>query len=122
MLSSPPLYGGGAIATWIFRGDPDRLDIDGYLKADLGTISWEVGEHPGEVVVGDTVFLWRGAGQADDLAGVVAECRVASAPEHRRPDAAFLRYWKGGAPPTAGFRADLIVVRVANRRQVIRAN
>ena len=70
------------MTAWIFQGNPDRFDMDGYLRlaqerAEL--IRWRVKQHPARVGIGDQVFLWRahGSGKFGE-AGIVAECIVIS--------------------------------------------
>lgn len=65
------------------------------------------------------VFLWRSAGSDRDASGVVAECRVASPVSHRGVDTESLPFWKG-EEPKAEDSVDLIVIRVAGTRQVLK--
>lgn len=107
------------MATWIFQANPDKFDLEGYLNANLGTISWVVRQHREEVSVGDTVFIWRSVGKERDLSGVVAECRVASSVEERGEEPNALLFWKGELPKVED-RVQLIVLRVANARQILK--
>jgi hypothetical protein len=60
--------------TWIFQGNPDRFDIDGFLKQNVGQLSWLVSRYKDDIGIGDTVYLWRSGGDA----GIVGEAEVMS--------------------------------------------
>jgi hypothetical protein len=38
---------GTSMRTWIFQGNPEVFDIEGYLAASAGLISWSVGRYDG---------------------------------------------------------------------------
>ena len=75
--------------TWIFQGNPDRFDLDKYLEMTRH-IYWSVTRksYQNRVKVGDCVFLWRAAGKANAIPGVVAlgyveeSCCPVSAVQH----------------------------------------
>ena len=46
------------MAAWLFQGNPDRFDVDAYLRADRH-VYWTVARHENDIAVGDRVFLWR---------------------------------------------------------------
>ena len=103
------------MATWIFQGNPEKFDIDGYLRAGLSTITWVVRQHRSRVAPGDKVFLWRSGAAA----GVVAECRVVSNVEDLPPDPAtmpFARTFDLKVEP----RVELILIRLATSKEVIK--
>ncbi|MDM0076922.1 EVE domain-containing protein [Variovorax sp. J2P1-59] len=107
------------MAAWIFQGNPEKFDLDGYLRADLGTITWVVRQQANKIAVGDTVYIWRSAGKDKEASGIVAECRVASpvAPMPSEPEAA--PFWKEPSPDNEN-RVSLIVLRIASSRQVLK--
>jgi hypothetical protein len=48
--------------TWIFQGNPDDYDIDGYLNSRPAQLDWLVTRYASEIAVGDRVYLWRKQG------------------------------------------------------------
>ncbi len=96
---------------WIFQGDPDRFDIDGYL-ASRDDILWTIDQaHFRDLIEpGDQVFLWRAAGKKKLLTGVVAagvvtdrgrtraeppeDATLGSAPRESQELRVGLRLWK----------------------------
>lgn len=108
------------MATWIFQGNPDKFDIDGYLAADLASITWLVRQHRGEIAVGDVVFLWKSLGAKKNPSGVIAECRVASEVRPRPDDAAARPFWVDGSSTASEPRVELIVIRVARAKEVLK--
>ncbi len=63
---------------WIFQGSPKRYDIDDYL-ARYPLVYWSCPTMAKEMVLGDSVHLWR----ADPSPGVVAEGVIAELPVER---------------------------------------
>ena len=60
------------MVSYLFQGNPDRFDIDGYLQAAVDQdrdISWSVKQHKNIIQPGDTVFLWRAAGRDKNDSG-----------------------------------------------------
>lgn len=108
------------MATWIFQGNPKRFDIEGYLAAEQGTITWLVRQHRSELAIGDTVFLWQSEAGDPERGGIVAECRVASLPAERAPDPASLRFWIVPEEAKVEHRVDLVVLRIAGRKEMLR--
>lgn len=105
--------------TWIFQCNPDRFDIDGFLKHNVGQLSWLVARYKDDIGIGDTVYLWR----SGDDAGIVGEAEVIGPVETRQDDPDALPYWIGGdegAEPAPRVRMRL--KRVANGREVIQRN
>jgi len=107
------------MAAWIFQGNPEKFDLDGYLRADLGTITWVVRQQADKIAVGDTVYIWRSAGKDKDASGIVAECRVASPIAAMPSELEAAQFWKEPSPHIEN-RASLVVVRVAGTRQVLK--
>jgi len=66
--------------TWIFQGNPDVFDIDSYLAATAGLITWRVARYAEQIEPGDTVYIWRSQGDQPQMAGIVAEGTVVEPP------------------------------------------
>jgi hypothetical protein len=45
--------------TWIFQGNPDDYDIDGYLASRPPRLVWLASRYASDIAVGDRVYLWR---------------------------------------------------------------
>ena len=108
--------------TWIFQGNPDDYDIDGYLASRPSQVVWLVTRYANEIALGDRVYLWRNQGQAKAVAGVIAEAIVTEPPMLRNEDTEGLQFWReiserGSAPQV---RSALRLVRVASTREVLR--
>jgi len=110
--------------TWIFQGNRDEYDIDGYLASRPGRLSWLVTRYASEVAAGDRVYLWRNQGQEHAIAGVVAEAVVTAPTEMRVEDPEGIRFWRtqGARRNEPQPRAILRLVRVANAREILRRN
>jgi predicted HNH restriction endonuclease len=59
--------------TWIFQGNPDKFDIDEYLRRTR-KIYWSVKhkKHQNEMSRGDLVYLWRSKGSNNATSGIIA--------------------------------------------------
>jgi EVE domain len=105
--------------TWIFQGNPDEYDIDGYLASRPAQVVWLVNRYASEIAIGDRVYLWRNQGKQNAVAGVVAEGIVIAPPQLRAEDPDGLPYWR--APTARGtapqVRAGLRLVKVASTRE-----
>ncbi|MEN8699591.1 EVE domain-containing protein [Bacillus infantis] len=68
--------------TWIFQGNPNRFNINDYLRNEK-TIYWSLRqEHYRKVITaGDTVYVWRADGGAKGSGGVVARGVVLGEPK-----------------------------------------
>lgn len=106
--------------TWLFQANPKLFDVDGYLAADLDTISWVVRQHKSEVAPGDTVFIWKSQGRDKEASGVIAECRVVSPVVVGLGDSASVSFWSSDVPVTSEARVELAVQRVASTREVLK--
>jgi hypothetical protein len=49
------LRDGGQMRTWIFQGNPDDFDIDGYLATQPVEFPWLVTRYAADIAVGDRV-------------------------------------------------------------------
>ena len=68
---------------WIFQGNPDDYDIDGYLAPRPAEVVWLVTRYADEIAAGDRVYLWRNQGQQKTVAGIIAEAIVSAPPRVR---------------------------------------
>ncbi len=86
---------------WIFQGNPDQFDIEGYIGAH-DEILWYVGQehYLADIQPGQPVFLWRAKGSKGDESGIVAAGTILSAPEQRPADAASVPFGRKGSDPT----------------------
>jgi len=59
--------------TWIFQGNPDKFNIDEYLRRTKD-IYWSVTQpkHQNEIKVGDLIYIWRAKGSKNAISGIVA--------------------------------------------------
>lgn len=105
---------------WIFQGNPDTFDVDGYLSLRTPRISWAVNQYGEEIREGDQVFLWRAAGRAKTTAGVVGRARVASAPGRGAPDPRSAPFWRDHAPGEGGEHVWLEDIELAAERRELR--
>jgi hypothetical protein len=108
--------------TWIFQGNPDDYDIDGYLASRPSQVVWLVTRYANEILAGDRVYLWRNQGQAKSVAGIIAEAIITEPPRLRDEDPEGIAFWReisdrGTAPQV---RADMRLLRVASRKEVLR--
>jgi hypothetical protein len=108
--------------TWIFQGNPDDFDIDGYLATRPVELPWLVTRYADQIAVGDRVYIWRTQGSGDrDKAGVIAEAEVI-APAALRPESPdAVPFWRTGGDEATALhnRAMLRLVRIARPREVI---
>ena len=82
---------------WIFQGNPDSFDIDGYLE-ERSTILWTVRQrHLAESMqVSDEVFIWRSSGASGRIGGVVALGCISDLPKELPEDPYAVKYWRDG--------------------------
>jgi hypothetical protein len=108
--------------TWVFQGNPDQFDIDGYLASRPALFSWLVTRYADEIREGDHVFIWRTGGEQRAVTGIIAEAEVVSAPEPRPEDPDALPYWRSEAAARTDIRPRslLRLLSTATRREVLR--
>jgi hypothetical protein len=109
---------------WIFQGNPDEFDLDGYLASRPGQVTWLVRRYASEIAVGDHVYVWRNQGSQRAVAGVVAEGIVTAAPAMRDEDPAAVPFWRTQAPQAGApqMRTLIRLVKVASSREVLRGD
>jgi EVE domain/HNH endonuclease len=108
--------------TWIFQGNPDDFDIDGYLATRPVELPWLVTRYADQIAVGDRVYIWRAQGSAQgNTAGVIAEAEVIAAPALRPESPDAVPFWRRGGDEATALRnrAILRLVRIARPREVI---
>jgi hypothetical protein len=107
---------------WIFQGNRDEFDIDGYLATAPAYFRWLVTRYGDEIAVGDRVYLWRNQGRQKAVAGVIVEAEIIAPTEPRTESPDALPFWRSGASEAAtpADRVLLRLVRVAGAREVIR--
>lgn len=108
--------------TWIFQGNPDDFDIDGYLSSRPPQLVWLVTRYASEVTIGDRVYFWRNQGKQNAIPGIIAEGIVTAAPELRGEDPDGVGFWLNDEPRAAApqVRAVMRLIKVATAREVIR--
>lgn len=107
--------------TWIFQGNPEIFDIDGYLSEAVEEISWRVARYADEIGVGDTVYIWKSQGADKQNAGIIAECEVIEQPRSQLDDPVAQPFWKPSVEESGeAFRTRLRLLRVANKREVLK--
>jgi hypothetical protein len=113
---------GGLMQTWIFQGNPDDFDIDGYLASRPSQVFWLVTRYASEIAPGDRVYLWRNQGQAKAVAGIIAETIVSEAPTLRGEDTEGVSFWREASERSTApqIRAVLRLIRVASPREILR--
>lgn len=84
----------GNQTTWIFQGNPEKFDIDGYIT-DRKYIWWSLRQmhFEKEVRTGDEVFLWRTESGHPGSGGLIAR-GVVIGPPTMRTDEDAKQYWK----------------------------
>jgi hypothetical protein len=106
--------------TWIFQGNPDDYDIDGYLSSRPAQLVWLVTRYASEIAVRDRVYLWRNQGKQSAIPGIIAEGIVTASPELRGEDPEGVRFWRLDGPRATApqVRAVMRLVKVATAREV----
>ena len=108
------------MTTWLFQGNPDVFDIDGYLRS-TNPILWQVRQKhlAAKMAEGDRVFMWRAAGSSGALAGVVAAGYILGPPKMMLDDRESEPFWRRKHPGLA-LRATIRIERVAKRKEFVR--
>jgi len=105
-------------SAWIFQGNPDQFDIDGFL-ADSEEVEWAVRQkyYASIMQVGQTVFLWKAAGKRKAQSGIVAVSEIVIEPREVDEDSSAKKFWRTGQPIGPQLR-----VRLKLRRRFLREN
>lgn len=98
-------------AAWIFQGNPDEFDIEGYIQANED-IRWFVGqEHYREDILPEqTVFFWLAKGRTGMESGVIAVGRIIAKPSIMAADEASRPFARNGFDATALLRVPLKIL------------
>lgn len=103
------------MTTWIFQGNPDYFDVDGYL-GQSSDVLWTVNQGATLMKAGDEVFLWKARGSSGGHAGTVARGVLAEEPREQEDDPAARRYWKNGEGGGVFRRVRIRLAEVAGQR------
>jgi hypothetical protein len=108
------------MTAWIFQGNPDRFDIDGYLAFAPDRITWLVNQSKNEIKLGEQVFIWRARGSgkygpAGILGEGIVDSSISKIPEEERA----VPFWRDNLVPAPRDRVWVRVVRVAERGTVL---
>lgn len=105
---------------WIFQGNPTTFDIDGYLNASTGIITWRVARYAEQMSVGDTVYIWRSQAGDAGTAGIIAEGTIVDPPAVQADDSLAAPFWI--APPETDLlmRVKIRINRIANKREMLK--
>jgi hypothetical protein len=108
--------------TWIFQGNPDEFDIDGFLASRPPQVVWLVTRYAADIAIGDRVYLWRNQGKQNAVAGILAEGIISSVPELRGEDPESSKFWRMAGPraQSAQVRTVIRLIKVATTKEVIR--
>lgn len=101
------------IVGWIFQGNPDKFDIEGYIKSN-DEILWYIGQehHIKDMAVGQPVYFWKAKGTSEEESGVIAAGEIIAVPEQMQADEASFAFGrKGYDPGEVIWRARLRVTR-----------
>jgi hypothetical protein len=102
---------------FIFQGNPDRFDIDGYLAQAKGRISWLMTSSYKEITAGDQVFISRARGSKRlyESYGIIAECVAEGSASIRSDDPNAMKFWTENEGTTESYRVWLKLIRIAER-------
>lgn len=87
------------MTAWVLQGNPDRFDIDAYVRAGRAVL-WTVRKNAKQMRPGDTVYFWRAAGRRGTGRGVVAVGEITESGRIREDDPAAAGLWR--TPPAPG--------------------
>jgi hypothetical protein len=108
------------MTTWIFQGNPNRFDMEGYLAFAPERITWLVNQSRKKIQLGDQVFLWRARGNgAYGPAGILAECLTDSPVLEIPEEPSGIRFWRGSFEPGIAHRVWLKIIRVAEKGAIL---
>jgi hypothetical protein len=105
-------------STWIFQGNPDYFDIQGYLELKAPRISWLVRRYADHMVPGDRVFLWQAGGKQKAESGIIASGRIVSDVWNGPDEEAAIPFWRDdSAGHTPGTRIWISVDKAASSKK-----
>lgn len=103
--------------SWIFQGNPDKFDIDDYLR-QTDEIYWSVSvpKYQKLMKIGDEVFIWRAKGKQKAISGIIAygvvneEC--ASRDQVKKPLNLYDSHWKEAWTEASEIKAGVVIKAV----------
>jgi hypothetical protein len=109
------------MTTYIFQGNPDLFDIEGYLALGRAKINWLVNQSYREIDIGDQVLIWKARGRGRyGAAGILAECLVDSKVLEIPEDEFAIPFWRAQPDHNAlRRRVWLQVIRVAESGRIL---
>lgn len=110
----------GGMRTWIFQGNPEIFDIDSYMAASTGLITWSVARYADQISSGDAVYIWRSQGYDRTQAGVVAEGTIVEQPRVQKDDPISSDFWKRVTEQDERMRVKIRLNRIASKREVLK--
>ena len=108
----------GGMRTSIFQGNPEIFDIDSYMAASTGLITWSVARYADQISPGDAVYIWRSQGYDRTQAGVVAEGTIVEQPRVQKDDPISSDFWKRVTEQDERMRVKIRLNRIASKREV----
>lgn len=108
------------MSTWIFQGNPEVFDIDGYLAASAGLIKWRVTRYADQIAVGDSAYLWKSQGEDASSAGILAEGTIAELPAVQKDDPASAAFWRKKPENDEVMRVTIRLNRIASKKEMLK--
>jgi hypothetical protein len=102
---------------WIFQANPDTFDLHAYLSR-ARRISWTARQLAERMQIGDRIYIWRAAGRAKGVSGIVASGWLHDTPRVRGEDPAAIELWR--QPPEPEPRVWIDVDRAPSPRSSTR--
>jgi len=106
--------------TWIFQGNPEVFDIEGYLAASSGLITWTVARYADQISADDSVYIWQSRGQNAAQAGILAEGTITEYPRVQKDDALSANFWKQAPEQDEALRVKIRLNRIASKKEVLK--
>ena len=80
--------------TWIFQGNPEVFDIEGYLAASSGLITWTVARYADQISPGDTAYICDALNAKHNIAHAYRQRLSLAGSDHQLDQAS--PGWNGG--------------------------
>jgi predicted RNA-binding protein with PUA-like domain len=106
--------------TWIFQGNPKLFDMEGYLAASAGLITWTVSNYADQIFPGDSVYIWQSQGEDPALAGIVAEGTITEHPSIQKNDPLSVDFWRQPEEHDERMRVRIRLNRIATKREILK--
>ena len=111
---------GRRMRTWIFQGNPEVFDIEGYIADSSGLITWRVARYADQISRGDTVYIWQSQGKDAAQAGILAEGTITEYPRVQKDDVLSADFWKQAPEPDEALRVKIRLNRIASKKEVLK--